>query len=112
MKIAIPVANQLLCQHFGHCDQFALVEVDETRKAITGKTMLTPPPHEPGVLPRWLAQVGANVVIAGGMGSRAQTLFNMSGIEVIVGAPVDSPDNIVKAYLNGTLVTGENTCNH
>lgn len=30
MKIAIPMAGGQLCMHFGHCEQFALVDVDET----------------------------------------------------------------------------------
>jgi ATP-binding protein involved in chromosome partitioning len=82
------------------------------RKTIIKQELLTPPPHEPGVLPRWLAELGANVIIAGGMGSRAQTLFNMNGIKVVVGAPVDYPEKIVADYLNAALVTGANTCDH
>lgn len=112
MKIAIPVAHNQLCLHFGHCDQFALVEVDEEQKAITQTVLLNPPPHEPGVLPRWLAQKGANLIIAGGMGSRAQALFRENNIKVVVGAPVETPENIVRAYLEGTLETGINACDH
>ncbi|NPV93356.1 MAG: ATPase [Firmicutes bacterium] len=112
MKIAVPVVDNQLCMHFGHCDQFALLDIDETDKSITRKEMLTPPPHEPGVLPRWLHQVGANLVIAGGMGARAQELFNANGIKVIVGASPDTPERIVAAYLEGTLTTGANTCDH
>jgi len=112
MKIAIPVVNKLLCLHFGHCDQFAMITVDEQTKVITNHEMLTPPPHEPGVLPKWLADLGANVIIAGGMGSQAQTLFKMNGIKVVVGAPVDSPEKLVAAYLSATLVSGVNTCDH
>ena len=54
MKIAIPVVDKQLCLHFGHCAQFALVEVDDANKEITGTTYAEPPPHEPGVLPKWL----------------------------------------------------------
>ena len=36
---------------------------------------LVPPPHEPGVLPGWLHHLGADVIIAGGMGQRAISLF-------------------------------------
>ena len=84
MKIAIPTVGGRLCLHFGHCEQFSLVEVDETA-GVPGETVvLTPPPHEPGVLPRWLHQHGATVIIAGGMGQRAQQLFTQNGIKVIV----------------------------
>jgi Mrp family chromosome partitioning ATPase/predicted Fe-Mo cluster-binding NifX family protein len=111
MKIAIPVANGQLCMHFGHCEQFAVVSVDDDRN-ITGTEFLTPPPHEPGVLPRWLHEQGANVIIAGGMGMRAQQLFANNQIEVVVGAPAGAPEQIAKAYLAGTLEAGENVCDH
>jgi len=112
MKIAIPVAEGKLCMHFGHCEQFALLEVDEKAKKITSKRMLTPPPHEPGVLPRWLHEQGANVIIAGGMGQRAQAIFAEKGIKVVFGAPSESPETLVSQYLAGTLACGENVCDH
>jgi len=112
MKIAIPTAGGQLCMHFGHCEQFAFVTVDSESKTITGTEMLTPPPHEPGVLPKWVAENGGKLVIAGGMGQRAQQLFNQNGVEVLVGAPADSPENTVNAYLNGSLQTGQNVCDH
>jgi len=112
MKIAIPIAGGRLCMHFGHCEQFALVEVDEATSSPTNTTLLAPPPHEPGTLPRWLHEQGATLIIAGGMGHRAQQLFVASGVEVLVGAPADTPENLVKAYLSGTLVSGQNACDH
>ncbi|MFZ4395053.1 MAG: iron-sulfur cluster carrier protein MrpORP [Kiritimatiellia bacterium] len=112
MKIAIPIAEGKLCMHFGHCDQFALLDIDEKTKKITNKQMLTPPPHEPGVLPRWLHEQGATVIIAGGMGSRAQNLFAESRIKVVVGAPSEAPEQLVAQYLAGSLVSGANVCDH
>lgn len=112
MKIAIPMVNGQLSMHFGHCEKFALVEVDDASRKATETTLLTPPPHEPGVLPRWLHEQGANLIIAGGMGQRAVQLFAQNNIQVIVGAPVDTPENLVASYLNGTLVAGTNACDH
>lgn len=112
MKIAIPTANGKLCAHFGHCRQFAFVTVDPDNKTILKTEMLSPPPHEPGVLPKWVAENGGNLVIAGGMGQRAQQLFNQHEVEVLVGAPADSPENLAMAYLNDALHTGQNVCDH
>jgi len=112
MKIAIPCAEGELCMHFGHCQQFALLDVDDASKTITATTMVTPPPHEPGLLPRWLAEKGVTLVIAGGMGMRAQQIFTANGIEVIAGADSAAPEAVVTAYLAGTLVTGANGCSH
>ena len=112
MKIAIPVAAGRLCPHFGHCEQFALVDVDEATRQVKQTTLLTPPPHEPGVLPRWLHEQGANLIVAGGMGQRAQQLFAQNEIKVVVGAAPDTPENLVQAYLSGSLVSGQNLCDH
>ena len=111
MKIAIPLADGRLCMHFGHCEQFALVETDE-QDSVVSKTLLTPPPHEVGVLPAWLQEQGANVIIAGGMGRRAQQLFAQNDITVVVGAPAEGPEQLVSAYLSGTLEAGTNICDH
>ncbi len=112
MKIAIPITNGSLSAHFGHCESFALIEVDTETKEIKNTEMLTPPAHEPGVLPAWLHQQGADMIIAGGMGQRAIALFAQNGIDVICGAPVARPDEIVSSYLSGGLQTGSNLCDH
>ncbi|MEW6515513.1 MAG: NifB/NifX family molybdenum-iron cluster-binding protein [candidate division FCPU426 bacterium] len=112
MKIAIPMAQGTLSRHFGHCEEFALVEVDEAQKKITGQTRVTPPPHEPGVLPRWLHEQGAQVIIAGGMGQRAQDLLAQSSIRVIVGVESESVEELVALFLSGRLRTGANLCDH
>lgn len=112
MKIAIPIVNDKLSAHFGHCEEFALVDTDSEKKAVTSVQMLSAPPHEPGLLPRWLAEKGARLIIAGGMGRRAQDLFEQQNIKVIVGAPSADPEMIINAYLRGALVTGKNVCDH
>jgi predicted Fe-Mo cluster-binding NifX family protein len=110
MKIAIPLAQGKLAMHFGHCEQFALLDVESGD--IKQKTLLTPPPHEPGVLPKWLGELGANLIIAGGMGQKAFNLFSQAGITVITGAQSLPPEDLAMQYLSGTLVTGANLCDH
>lgn len=112
MKIAIPLAEGKLSMHFGHAAEFALVEVDRDKREVLGSDVLTAPPHEPGRLPAWLHENGANLIITGGMGRRAQALFEDGGIEVVIGAPSEAPETIVRSYLDGSLVTGSNICDH
>ena len=112
MRIAIPTIDGALCQHFGHCRQFAVVEVNPETRLISESRMLTPPQHEPGVLPAWLSQMGCDLIIAGGMGGRAIELFRQSGVEVVIGATPGKPEEIVLAYVNGTLDSGANSCDH
>jgi len=110
LKIAIPVAEGKLTAHFGHAAEFAIVHVEN--KEITNKEMLTPPPHESGVLPKWLHEQGVSVIIAGGMGQRALSLFGENDIQVMTGAPNLVPEELVQQYLSNALVTGENVCDH
>ncbi len=112
MKIAVPLAEGRLALHFGHCETFALLDVDPSTGTVTGRVDLPAPPHQPGLLPPWLAEKGARVVIAGGMGQRAQNLFKNQGIEVLVGAPRETPEALARSYLQGTLNLGENACDH
>jgi ATP-binding protein involved in chromosome partitioning len=110
MKIAIPVAEGKLTAHFGHAAEFAIVHVEN--QEIRNKELLTPPPHEPGVLPKWLHELGVSVIIAGGMGQRALGLFGENGIKVMTGAANLSPEELVQQYLTNSLVTGGNVCDH
>lgn len=112
MKIAVPTVAGKLCMHFGHCETFVIVKIDDQDNAITGKEELVPPPHKPGLLPEWLHEKGVNVIIAGGMGMRAQQLFEQFGIQVVIGAPVDHPQTVIQCWLKGELVTGGNVCDH
>ncbi len=102
--LVVPVSDGKLSSHFGHCEEFAFIET------INGKIVSTelrnPPPHEPGVLPQWLYEQGADVAIVGGMGENAQQLLKANGIEVIMGAPMDSPESLANQYLTKTLVSG------
>lgn len=112
MRIAIPLAEGLLTMHFGHCEELALIDVDPEQKSILKQETVKAPPHAPGLLPKWLQERGANLVIAGGMGARAQQLFAENQIEVIVGVSSDKPVTVVERYLAGRLVSGPNVCDH
>jgi predicted Fe-Mo cluster-binding NifX family protein len=109
-RIAIPTLNGKLCAHFGHCQLFCLADAESGR--IVSSREVVPPPHEPGVLPAWLKEQGVGIIIAGGMGARAQQLFAASGIRVVVGAPLKSPAELIADFYQGTLVSGENLCDH
>jgi predicted Fe-Mo cluster-binding NifX family protein len=111
-KIAVPVdEGNILDAHFGHCKYFAIIEVDEQKK-IVAEEKVVPPPHEPGLLPKWLAEKGATDIIAGGIGQRAIQLFNQYGVNAFVGAPKLTSKELVDAFLNNTLSFSANYCDH
>jgi predicted Fe-Mo cluster-binding NifX family protein len=112
VRIAIPTAEGKLAMHFGHCREFALVDVDAESRKVLEVRVVPAPLHQPGLLPPWLAEQGVTAVIAGGMGMRARQLFESHGIDVIVGAPAEEPRQIALAFLDGSLQTGPNICDH
>jgi predicted Fe-Mo cluster-binding NifX family protein len=110
MKFAIPTENGVLCPHFGHCQLFTIIDVDPDSRLIKEVNNLTPPPHDKGVLPAWLHELGCTHIIAGGMGGRAIALFQQNDIKVIMGAQALKPEKLVESYLNNQLETGDNYC--
>ncbi len=107
-KIAIPLENEVLSVHFGHCQKFAIVQVDNNK--IVDVHELTPPDHVPGLYPPWLARYGVTDVIAGGIGQKAIAMFNQNNINVFVGAPFKSAEELVNDFINNKLELSANLC--
>jgi predicted Fe-Mo cluster-binding NifX family protein len=76
------------------------------------KEVIPSPGHRPRFLPAWLAEEGVSVVIASGMGSRAQAIFQENRIEVVIGVLDDDPGKVVLDYIRGESATGDNICDH
>jgi predicted Fe-Mo cluster-binding NifX family protein len=110
MKVAVPVADGTLCLHFGHCQYFAIFDVENG--AVKGRNDVNPPPHAPGVIPKFLNEQDVAVILAGGMGHKALELFDQFNIQVVTGASPVDPQIAVEDYLKGTLQTGANVCDH
>lgn len=109
LKIAVATSRGEVAEHFGRCPEYTIFTVEDGK--ITGEMVIPNPGHEPGFLPGYLAEMGVECIIAGGMGPRAQGLFAQRNIETITGVrgPVRS---VVAAYLAGRLQTGEDMCRH
>lgn len=110
MKIAVAAMGNVVAGHFGHCENF--IFFDTTDGKITATNSVPNPGHRPGFLPNFLADNGAQVVIAGGMGGGAVDIFNERNVEVIVGVEGDAT-KAVETYLRGELVSTGSVCqNH
>ena len=109
-KIAIPAINNELSPHFGHCQYFAIYEVEDDK--IINRYSSFAPPHETGSFPNYLAQLEVTDVIAGGMGPKAVEIFNNKGINVYLGAQPIATDTIVQQFLEGTHQFSANLCDH
>lgn len=109
MKVAIAKDGNEVSAHFGHCSEYALFDVKN--KKITGSSVLQSPGHEPGKLPKFLAEHGVSHVLAGGMGPRAVDLFCANNIEVFLGVrgPIET---VITDFIAGNIVQGESCCTH
>ena len=108
--VAIPTSKDHLCDQFGHCEKFAILEIENNR--IREEIYVTPPPHEPGLLPEWLASKGITHVIAEGIDCHALSLFNERNIQVITGVQDKPPRMLAEEFINNKLNKGVNPCDH
>lgn len=109
MRIAIATEAGMVAAHFGRCPAYTLVDYIDGE--MNNRTEIENPGHEPGRIPAFLHEYGVNVIIAGGMGQRAQGFFNQMGIEQIIGV-TGTIDEVLNACLDGTLAGGESLCTH
>ncbi len=109
MKVAIACDGADVSPHFGRCEKYLMAEVNEGNVKLLD--WLDNPGHEPGALPRLMAQQGVKTVMAGGAGPRAQQLLAASGIDLITGVTGDSL-LALQAFAQGTLETGDSACDH
>lgn len=110
-KIAIPInEDEMLESHFGQARLFAVYQVEND--TITVKEILTPPPHAPGILPKWINENGATVLLASSMGERAKKILDYFNVEVFLGTPVLAADKLIEKFLAGKLEFDPQLCDH
>ena len=107
MKVVISTDNGRVSAHFGRCPQFTVLDLEDG--TVVDKKVIDNPGHSPGSLPALFKEMGAEKIIAGGMGMRARQFFDQMGIEPIMGIS-GSIDDVAAALLDGSLAAGESTC--
>lgn len=110
MKIAVTYENGQVFQHFGHCEQFKLYEVENGRQLSAEVVSAVGSGH--GALAGFLKNYGVDTLICGGIGGGARTALAGIGIELYPGVTGDA-DKAVEALLGGSLQYDPNTmCSH
>ena len=102
-----------ISEHFGHCDLFTLVEIDNGE--VTKVDSLPGVAHQHGgcmVPVDLLAKRGVKILIAGGMGMRPLMGFNQVGIDVYRNAGASKVGQAIQAFLSGTMTrfSPESSC--
>ena len=109
MKIAVSTEAGMVAAHFGRCPQYTIFTVEDGE--IKCQEVIDNPGHEPGFLPRYLAEKGVTCIMAGGMGPRARDLFVERDIATVTGVAGPVRD-VVSSYLQDTLEVGDDMCHH
>ena len=111
-RFAMPLANGMVSAHFGHAEKFVFVDYDINNHVVVKQEEKTPPPHEQGVIPNWIAEEKVDVLFTGGIGPAARQILEQKGVTVVAGSPNGAPQYIVSQYVKGELQASNNTCDH
>ncbi len=110
MKFAIAANANEVASHFGRCEYYELVDVEEG-EAVERERLLSPGHGQPGELPRLMQQHHVDCVVCGGAGARAHQLFAELGIEFMPGVS-GVLDDVIPALAAGELESGADDCFH
>lgn len=110
MRLALPVSGGAFSEHFGRCDGFFLCEVEPGSAEPRQPRVLPRPKTRCESVPRWLASLGVNCVLVGGIGAVAVKNLQNLGIRVGTGYRGQDPLAVVKDYLANPQAEHENPC--
>ncbi|MCF7927648.1 MAG: NifB/NifX family molybdenum-iron cluster-binding protein [Spirochaetales bacterium] len=109
MRIAIPTENNAVAAHFGRCGTYTIVDIEDG--TVTSRQYFESPGHAPGRIPEFLHKLGADWILASGMGVRARDLLNNYGIKQALG--VSGPvEDVINEFIKGTLEADGSPCEH
>jgi len=110
MKIALPSSGNMVDAHFGHCEHFTVITVDE-KNTIVNQEIVQPPAGcgcKTNIVGT-LAAMGVTVMLAGNMGAGAVNVLASHGIQVVRGCSGDVRA-VVEDWLAGSLCDSGSSC--
>jgi predicted Fe-Mo cluster-binding NifX family protein len=107
MRIAVSTDGREVSAHFGRCPQFTIIDMEEGK--VKNREVVDNPGHSPGYIPEFLRERGVECVVAGGMGRRAELLFDQAGIQIIVGVQ-GSVEEVIEKLEKGEPIGGKSLC--
>lgn len=107
MKAAISTDGEYVSAHFGRCPSYTIVDIEENK--VIKKETIENPGHHTEYLPQFLNEKNVDVIVAGGMGRKAQGLFAEANIKTLLGIS-GRVDEVIEQLANGTLRGIENPC--
>ena len=110
IKVALPIEEEQVSAHFGHCAEFAFYYVAGAE--ITAVEHHQAPVQSCSALPLWLAEKKVDVVLARSMGDGMLSKLTAHGIKAVRGVDGLEPREIVQAFVVGSLVADGQGCGH
>lgn len=111
MKLAIPNNGNMVNQHFGMSQSFAILTIEDKKVVNIEEVSTVELAHQHQGLADLLVNNGVSVVITGGIGGGAIAGLHQNGLQVIKGASGEYM-KVVEEYISGTLVDRDVVCNH
>jgi len=111
MKIALPSRQNVIDDHFGHCEYFTVFSISDNNKEIIAEETISSPAGCgcKSNIAQTLAEIGVKVMLAGNMGQGAVNVLNNAGIEVLRGCSGEVK-NVALKWLEGSLVDSGDAC--
>jgi predicted Fe-Mo cluster-binding NifX family protein len=110
MKIALPSNGNMVDGHFGHCEYFTVITVDDQKKIVNQE--IVQPPAGCGCksnIVDTLANMGVKVMLAGNMGAGAVNVLTSHGIDVVRGCSGNVRE-VVEEWLSGSVNDSGSAC--
>lgn len=105
-RVAIPISKNEQSEFFGECDRYEIFEIE--KETIKRKLLEVPLNMDRSGLPKWLKSEGVSDVIAYKVDKKIIALFAANKVNLFVGVAKNSPQNLIEAYLQGTLESDKN----
>ena len=110
MKIALPSRQNLVDEHFGHCEHFTVFTIDDQKKIAAEEKIASPAGCGcKSNIAQTLAEQGVKLLLAGNMGQGAVNILNNSGISVLRGCSGDVKA-VAESWLAGNLTDNGIAC--
>ncbi|MEG0565406.1 MAG: NifB/NifX family molybdenum-iron cluster-binding protein [Hungatella sp.] len=110
MKIAVTYEDGQVFQHFGHCENFKIYNVDDHK--IISSDVVSAIGSGHGALAGFLKDHRVETLICGGIGGGARVALAEAGIQLYPGVSGDADANVM-ALLQDSLDFDPNTmCSH
>ena len=101
MRVAIPVTDGKIPNHFGHCAAFLIAEVADGK--VLKEALVPNPGHGPGgPPPAFVMAQGVDQVLAWGIPPHAHERLAAAGIKIQLGV-TGEPGAALRAFLAGAL---------